>query len=190
MVPGAGLEPARPEGQGILSPMRLPISPPGPGEAGAGWAGGRTRLQNKEAGRRRWRRGSESNRRLRSCSPLHNHSATAPETKNPGDPEAGNLERETRFELATPTLARLCSTTELFPLGLSAVLIGKHWSSGEDSTAGYPAVKPTLHLCWLTAQTLPTSFPASALVPLGPQLRPCRAQITHHRPQRQRHGDI
>ena len=26
------------------------------------------------------------------------------------------LERETRFELATPTLARLCSTTELFPL--------------------------------------------------------------------------
>ena len=26
-----------------------------------------------------------------------------------------NLERETRFELATPTLARLCSTTELFP---------------------------------------------------------------------------
>ena len=29
------------------------------------------------------------------------------------------LERETRFELATPTLARLYSTTELFPLGLS-----------------------------------------------------------------------
>ena len=27
----------------------------------------------------------------------------------------GNLERETRLELATPTLARLCSTTELFP---------------------------------------------------------------------------
>jgi hypothetical protein len=27
-----------------------------------------------------------------------------------------SLERETRFELATPTLARLCSTTELFPL--------------------------------------------------------------------------
>ena len=26
-----------------------------------------------------WRRGSESNRRTRSCSPLHNHSATAPE---------------------------------------------------------------------------------------------------------------
>ena len=26
-----------------------------------------------------------------------------------------DLERETRLELATPTLARLCSTTELFP---------------------------------------------------------------------------
>ena len=26
------------------------------------------------------------------------------------------MERETRFELATPTLARLCSTAELFPL--------------------------------------------------------------------------
>ncbi len=29
MVPGAGLEPARPLGRGILSPLRLPISPPG-----------------------------------------------------------------------------------------------------------------------------------------------------------------
>lgn len=26
-----------------------------------------------------------------------------------------DMERETRLELATPTLARLCSTTELFP---------------------------------------------------------------------------
>ncbi len=33
-----------------------------------------------------------------------------------------NLERETRFELATPTLARLCSTTELFPLMLQLSL--------------------------------------------------------------------
>ena len=33
-----------------------------------------------------------------------------------------NLERETRFELATPTLARLCSTTELFP---------HYWPRGE-----------------------------------------------------------
>ena len=35
-------------------------------------------------------------------------------TKKPPMREAF-LERETRFELATPTLARLCSTTELFP---------------------------------------------------------------------------
>jgi hypothetical protein len=28
-MPGAGLEPARPEGRGILSPLRLPIPPPG-----------------------------------------------------------------------------------------------------------------------------------------------------------------
>ena len=30
-MPGAGLEPARDNSQGILSPLRLPISPPGPG---------------------------------------------------------------------------------------------------------------------------------------------------------------
>jgi hypothetical protein len=29
MVPGAGLEPARPYGQGILSPKRLPFRHPG-----------------------------------------------------------------------------------------------------------------------------------------------------------------
>jgi hypothetical protein len=31
MVPGAGLEPARYCNRGILSPLRLPISPPGLG---------------------------------------------------------------------------------------------------------------------------------------------------------------
>ncbi len=48
--------------------------------------------------------------------------------KNPND-EAG-LERETRFELATPTLARLCSTTELFPHALTDRLRScpKNWS--------------------------------------------------------------
>ena len=56
MVPGAGLEPARCCHRGILSPLRLPISPPG-----------------------LWRRWSESNRRWRSCSPLHYHFATAPQ---------------------------------------------------------------------------------------------------------------
>ncbi len=29
IVPGAGLEPARPCGRGILSPLRLPVPPPG-----------------------------------------------------------------------------------------------------------------------------------------------------------------
>ena len=35
MVPGAGIEPARPLSRGILSPLRLPISPPG---LTTGWA--------------------------------------------------------------------------------------------------------------------------------------------------------
>ena len=29
LVPGAGLEPARAQAQGILSPLRLPVPPPG-----------------------------------------------------------------------------------------------------------------------------------------------------------------
>lgn len=29
LVPGVGLEPTRPSGQGILSPPRLPVTPPG-----------------------------------------------------------------------------------------------------------------------------------------------------------------
>ena len=83
-----------------------------------------------------WRPGSELNRRTRICSPLHNHSATrpvdcaetgakraafqAPDKVKPrcrgfvfassGSPGGNNLERETRLELATPTLARSCST--------------------------------------------------------------------------------
>jgi hypothetical protein len=44
----------------ILSPLRLPISPPGRAR-GCGW-----------------RPGSESNRRTRLCRPLHDHSATWP----------------------------------------------------------------------------------------------------------------
>ena len=71
-----------------------------------------------------WRLSPESNRGPRLCRPLHNHSATQPmivakpvfktppvfnsEVLSSGQK---NLERETRFELATPTLARLCSTS-------------------------------------------------------------------------------
>ncbi len=40
LVPGAGIEPARPRGRGILSPLRLPVSPPGRAPAGDRWAGG------------------------------------------------------------------------------------------------------------------------------------------------------
>ena len=46
MVPGAGLEPARSYPRGILSPLRLPISPPGQGELClfvlGGWGRNRT----------------------------------------------------------------------------------------------------------------------------------------------------
>jgi hypothetical protein len=72
-----------------------------------------------------WRLRSESNRRPRLCRPLHNHSATQPSMLcnvvrcltgktpdcSPGFHACFYLERETRFELATPTLARLCSTS-------------------------------------------------------------------------------
>ena len=65
-----------------------------------------------------WRPGSESNRRTRLCRPLHDHSATRPVTcmlrccknKTPANRGLLGLERETRLELATSTLARLRST--------------------------------------------------------------------------------
>ena len=74
--------------------------------------------------REQWRPGSESNRRTRLCRPLHDHSATWPllaalaitrinpslKKQNLGGPRLQKLERETRLELATPTLARSCST--------------------------------------------------------------------------------
>ena len=57
MVPRAGVEPARSCPRGILSPLRLPVSPPG---------------------HNLWRLRPESNRRTRLCRPLHNHFATQP----------------------------------------------------------------------------------------------------------------
>src|SRR5882672_4396259 len=93
--------------RGILSPLCLPVSPPG-------------RLRC-DCLRRNWRRGSESNRRPRLCRPLHDHSATPPLALNAfaalptRNTEAirlflGNLERERSLELPTLTLARLRST--------------------------------------------------------------------------------
>ena len=66
-MPGAGLEPARPRGLRILSPLRLPISPPG-----------RHAIRHPEHVSDEWRPGSELNRRRRLCRPLHDHSATWP----------------------------------------------------------------------------------------------------------------
>ena len=92
----------------LTSPLRLPVSPPG-----------RASRQNKKASRKckraeRWRLRSESNRRTRLCRPLHDHSATQPGRsgcrREPASSIGRCLERETRLELATPTLARLCST--------------------------------------------------------------------------------
>ena len=132
LVPGTGIEPVRGFPRGILSPLRLPISPPGlegailfsakdtgcavpcgrsrtpvlrgicasctsaalgllsfaafvhparhlpispPGLVGAVYLVPRIRSC---VGDLEWRLGSESNRRTRSCSPLHDHSATQP----------------------------------------------------------------------------------------------------------------
>ncbi len=69
MVPGAGLEPARGFPRGILSPLCLPIPPPGHCKA---FYFVFINLEGK------WRLRSESNRRRRICNPLHNHFATQP----------------------------------------------------------------------------------------------------------------
>ena len=66
----------------ILSPLRIPISPSGHGVASqalrAGEGGARAIIVERDD-RRKWRRGSESNRRTRLCRPLHDHSATPPQ---------------------------------------------------------------------------------------------------------------
>ena len=66
MVPGAGLEPARPYERGILNPLCLPISPPG------------HRVAHMSVWSIIWRRNPESNRDRRICNPLHGHSAIPP----------------------------------------------------------------------------------------------------------------
>jgi len=134
IVPGAGLEPAWPRGRRILSPLRIPFRHPGggtslPGQKSPAYAGLLAF----------WRPRSELNRRTRICSPLHNHSATRPDdvpqsitpaaaiarwqtaqktkprvrglvNRLHNEAQTLKLERETRLELATPTLARSCST--------------------------------------------------------------------------------
>ncbi len=59
----------------------------------------------------KWRRVPESNRTRRICNPLHNRFANAPLIlKHPQLPMLLIWSGETRLELATPTLARSCST--------------------------------------------------------------------------------
>ena len=104
LVPRAGIEPAWCYHRGILNPLRLPVSPPGlllEAEAGIGPA--YAALQAAA-----W--------------PLC-HTAIIQKKRLRG---RFNLERETRFELATPTLARLCSTTELFPHLHASAFYRKH----------------------------------------------------------------
>ena len=50
------------------------------------------------------------------------------------------MERKTRFELATPSLARRCSTTELFP----------HWRPGWDSNPRPPPWQGGILTNWTT----------------------------------------
>ena len=68
MVPGAGVEPARPLSRGILSPLCLPVSPPG-----RVLAKRKAMLMIKLFRRNHlvglWRRNLESNRGTRICSP-------------------------------------------------------------------------------------------------------------------------
>jgi len=109
----------------LSSPLRLPISPSRPVRMVARADDLPRASATREVWfdlilRATWRRGPESNWAGRICNPLHNRFATAP-TSLPDQPatnsrkrEAGDslgiLERETRLELATSTLARLRST--------------------------------------------------------------------------------
>ncbi len=80
--------------RGILSPLRLPISPPGLDSSGI-------QVADKYI---KWRLGSESNRRPRLCRPLHNHSATQPAIKKFG---AGNETRTRDLNLGKVALYQL-----------------------------------------------------------------------------------
>ena len=53
----------------------------------------------------------------------------------------GELERETGFEPATPTLARLCSTTELFPLAAEKDIGGLEGCQGRLDLPGFESIR-------------------------------------------------
>ena len=95
MVPGAGLEPAQRERRGILNPLCLPISPPGLGKIGGAFRS-RTGLDGFAI------------RYITALLTRQILQAFQPDIRL--TPMSFKLERETRLELATPTLARSCST--------------------------------------------------------------------------------
>ena len=125
MVPGAGIEPARPLSRGILSPLCLPISPPGRGRHLLSMTVSFVRI-NGGGGRNRT---GVDGFAIRCIATLllrqsafytaesgETHKKAVLNMANLGKTEALELlERERRLELPTPTLARSCSTTELFP---------------------------------------------------------------------------
>ena len=80
----------------------------------------------------RWCRGPESNR-YGSHLPQDFKSCASASSATPA-----HLERKTRFELATPTLARWCSTTELLPH------VHKFLSGNENNGAGEGVEPPRL----------------------------------------------
>ena len=120
VVPLAGLEPARSLLRGILSPLRLPIPPHERiyffKKLCTSWC------------RVSWRRHPDLNRGIKVLQtlalPLGYSAILACPKAFDKIKTVRMLERETRFEPATFTLARWRSTTELFPHIIRTVLIG------------------------------------------------------------------
>ena len=109
------------------------------------------------------RRRPELNRGEGICSPAPNHSATPPllyqlhcnKKAGPGS-GAGDLERTTGFEPATPTLARSCSTTEPRPHCVACAIL----------LACLKALQPTWNCC-SAPRRAESTLPARALRQLG-----------------------
>ncbi len=98
-----------------------------------------------------WRRNPESNRDRRICNPLHSHSAIPPDASGAWlKLISKRLERETRFELATPTLARSCSTNWAIPACLNRPfrLVDVLSKCGVHSTYPFKTVNTKKRLNW------------------------------------------
>jgi hypothetical protein len=75
--------------------------------------------------------------------------------------ERGWMERETGFEPATPTLARLCSTTELFPLAEGRLAKGAGGCQGGSGPRG-GCLLLSSKTTWTDHRPLPHGPPAGA----------------------------